>query len=90
MVRDVVLRSFDTRPSPDFSPRLRDKIWEWPGDEATKLQLKLQCTNFQRYKYWVGGVGKVLFVQQKLTGWFLSTGDNTGVFLACKQNETGL
>ena len=19
----------------DFSPRLRDKIWEWPGDEAT-------------------------------------------------------
>ena len=23
-----------TRPSPDFSPRLRDKIWEWPRDEA--------------------------------------------------------
>ena len=23
--------------SPNFSPRLRDKIWEWPGDEATKL-----------------------------------------------------
>ena len=22
-------------PSPDFSPRLRDKIWEGPGDEAT-------------------------------------------------------
>ena len=21
-------------PSPDFSPQLRDKIWEWPGDEA--------------------------------------------------------
>ena len=19
---------------PDFSPRLRDKIWEWPGEEA--------------------------------------------------------
>ena len=27
-------RSFDPRPSPDFSPRLRDKIWEWPGNEA--------------------------------------------------------
>ena len=27
-------RSNDPRPSPDFSPRLRDKIWEWPGDEA--------------------------------------------------------
>ena len=23
------------RPSPNFSPRLWDKIWEWPGDEAT-------------------------------------------------------
>ena len=22
------------RPFPDFSPRLRDKIWEGPGDEA--------------------------------------------------------
>ena len=28
-------RSFDPRPSPDFSPRLQDKIWEWPGDEAS-------------------------------------------------------
>jgi len=27
-------RSFDPRPSPNFSPRLRDKIWEGPGDEA--------------------------------------------------------
>ena len=24
---------------PGFSPRLRDKIWEWPGDEAMKKQL---------------------------------------------------
>ena len=22
------------RPLPDFSLRLQDKIWEWPGDEA--------------------------------------------------------
>ena len=29
-------RSFDPRPSPDFSLRLRDKTWEWPGDEAMK------------------------------------------------------
>ena len=21
---------------PNFSPQLRDKIWEWPGDEARK------------------------------------------------------
>ena len=26
------------RPHPDFSPRLRDKIWVGPGDEATSLQ----------------------------------------------------
>ena len=25
------------RPSPDFSPWLQDKIWEWPGDEARGL-----------------------------------------------------
>jgi len=29
-------RSFDSRPSPDLSPRLRDKIWEGPGDEANQ------------------------------------------------------
>ena len=29
-------RTFDPRPSPDFSPRLRNKIWEWPGDEARR------------------------------------------------------
>ena len=32
-VRDVVLIP---GPSPDYFPRLRDKIWEWPGDEATQ------------------------------------------------------
>ena len=26
--------SNDPRPSPDFSPWLRDKIWDWAGDEA--------------------------------------------------------
>ena len=30
LVRDVVLVQAFSR----FSPRLRDKIWEWPGDEA--------------------------------------------------------
>ena len=29
--------SNDPRPSPDFSPRLGDKIWGWPWDEATSL-----------------------------------------------------
>ena len=28
-------RSNDLRPSPNLSPRLRDKIWDWPGNEAT-------------------------------------------------------
>ena len=37
-------RSNGTRPSPDFSPRLRDKIWEWPGDEATFLYHTHICT----------------------------------------------
>ena len=40
------------RPLPDFipmSPQLRDKIWEWPGDEASMyyhvlLYLMLQAT----------------------------------------------
>ena len=26
--------SSDPQPSPDCSPQLRDKIWEWPEDEA--------------------------------------------------------
>ena len=38
---DVVLRSL-RRPSPDFSPRLCDTIWEWPGDEAT-CSLRTWC-----------------------------------------------
>ena len=29
-------RSIGTRSSPDFSPQLRDEIWEWPGDKANK------------------------------------------------------
>ena len=29
-------RSLVPRPLPEFSPQLRDKIWEWPGDEATQ------------------------------------------------------
>ena len=27
-------RSNYPRPSPDFSPRLQDKIWEWSGDRG--------------------------------------------------------
>jgi len=27
------------RPSPNFSPQLRDTIWEWPGDEAIERSL---------------------------------------------------
>ena len=28
-------RSIGTRPSPNFSPQLRDKIWVWPGNKPT-------------------------------------------------------
>ena len=28
-------RSIGTRPSPHFSPQLRHKIWEWPGNNLT-------------------------------------------------------
>ena len=29
-------------PSPNFSPQLRDKTWEWPGDEAMHV-LSVLC-----------------------------------------------
>ena len=34
-----VTYSSDPRSSPDFSPRLRDKMWGWPGDEANMKPL---------------------------------------------------
>ena len=43
-------RSNGIRPSPDFSPRLRVKIWEWPGDEANApLRLEESMTTFGEY-----------------------------------------
>ena len=34
--QSTVIRQFTaSRPSPDFSLRLRDKIWKWSGDEAS-------------------------------------------------------
>ena len=30
----VLTESTISCPSPNFSPQLQDKIWEWPGDEA--------------------------------------------------------
>ena len=41
----------DTRPSPDFSPRLRDKIWEWPGNEASGSILSAGCLSHLRGWY---------------------------------------
>ena len=41
--------SIGTRPSPDFSPQLRDKIWEWPGDKA-KHQVQWTLT-YPNLKY---------------------------------------
>ena len=38
MVDSGPWHSNDPRPSPNFSPCLRDKIWEWPGDEARLSQ----------------------------------------------------
>ena len=34
--------------SVDFSPRLRDKIWEWPGDEAMSVTQHLTFHVFIR------------------------------------------
>ena len=34
------------RPLPDFSPRLQEKIWEWPGDEAS-------CDQYMRLISWI-------------------------------------
>ena len=45
----------DPRPSPDFSPQLRDKIWEWPGDKARNTQLAVTVSVlvvFQIYCKW--------------------------------------
>ena len=42
---NVAIHSLVPRPLPDFIaadfffPRLRDKIWEWPGDEASHTYL---------------------------------------------------
>ena len=49
--------SFDPRPSPNFSPQLRDKIWEWPGDKAT-LGPPLCVHNMEVSVFWrlPGGV----------------------------------
>ena len=33
-VISLVARPLPDFISPDFSSQLRDKIWEWPGDEA--------------------------------------------------------
>ena len=33
-------RSFDPRPSLHSSPRLRDKVWEGPGNEAGEVRHK--------------------------------------------------
>ena len=42
------------RPSPNLSPRLRDKIWEWPEDEAT---LSSNCWPylFWQEQIWLAG-----------------------------------
>ena len=37
--------------SPDFSPRLREKIWEWPGDEATPVYKCLACLYSELCQY---------------------------------------
>ena len=36
VIETLLKFSLIPRPSPDFSPRLRDKIWKGPGDEASR------------------------------------------------------
>ena len=47
------LCSLIPRPLPDFSPRLHDKIWEWPGKEATALVCLLWSAVAKRVLTWV-------------------------------------
>ena len=61
-------RSNDSRPSPYFSPRLRDKIWEEPGDKARQPSL-LTLLDDGIHKYNVlwnstppGSVGELWFL----------------------------
>ena len=48
-----------TRPSPKSPPRLQDKIWEWPGNEASNIQHNISYSlcwacwvYFQNQSYW--------------------------------------
>ena len=43
--------------SPNFSPQLRDKIWEWPGDQATLFAYTLHSqTMYTQFPVSVGEV----------------------------------
>ena len=63
-VESSMHRSLVPRPLPDlshreFSPRLQDKIWEWPGDEAICTACGLIPTTVPKcvsklYSDWLG------------------------------------
>ena len=38
-----------TRPSPEFSPQLRDKIWQWPRDESRYLLVMITLQIVHKY-----------------------------------------
>ena len=65
---------FDPRPSPDFSPQLRDKIWEGPGDKATILPLDSTtgCVQLQLIS-WFPSYTNVELLPQVKTGRCLLT-----------------
>ena len=54
---------YDTRPSPVFSPRLRDKIWKWPGNEL--LSADQTCTS----ALWVINYSYMIIRLQKRYHW---------------------
>ena len=55
-------RSFDPRPSPGFSPQLRDQIWERPGDEASSRHYLYVYT----FTYITHSIGLFLWVMAEL------------------------
>ena len=70
---------FDPRPSPDFSPQLRDKIWEWPGDEATDNPQNMWVNHYNCIsKIWCF----VVILSQMFSGYYLQ--DNGMLFDTCR------
>ena len=69
-------RNFDPRPSPGFSPQLKDKMWEGPGDEASlDLHYRIICYKLRVRVSWITikmcGERQVQFVIEMMSNFLL-------------------